>query len=370
MPLWLDGVAGHFAMPVWFAGLAVILQLGGAALFNLATPILFRDRPLLSLARGAMAVAGVAYMLALIPNAFIFIFALFLSGAALGVGLNVTNRLMGSTEHVQHGYALFVLMEVIVATLLFLSGSVLIERFGLVAVFAELALMAGVAIVLLFRLPIAGVMARTESQKGATALSRAGFVGLAAFGCFFIGQATINSFMPVIGQLAGLSQAAANQAIGLGMPFGFFGGMLARIVGERVRPMVPVIFVITLLACVAPALAIVHDASFFRIGVIVLACSTMFVVPYFFAQLGAFDHGGRFTSFGPAMMLAGLAVGPSSAVLLRSWFGIGAVGVFSAVMLVIGGLAFVLAVRSGARATYATTSPAKTAPGPLAEQEP
>ncbi|MGD9809847.1 MAG: hypothetical protein AB7U35_00755, partial [Sphingobium sp.] len=335
----------HFGMPSWFAGITVALQLGGAALFNLSAPRLFRGRQLLPLARGAMVVAGAAYLLALVPNPAIFLVAALISGSALGVVLNVINRLMGSAEHVQHGYAMFVLMEVVVATLLFLIGAALIERLGLIFIFAETAAATGIALLLLMHLPIDGAMPHEVGETDPDARPYAGFMGLAAFALFFIGQATINSFMPVVGQAAGLSPAASNQIIGLGMPFGLAGGLLARIAGERLKPVIPVLVVITLLACAAPMLAFLQDVSIFRVGVILLACSTMFVVPYFFAQLGAFDHMGRFTGFGPAMMLTGLAIGPSIAVLLRGSFGIGMVGIFASMMLMLGGLAFLGALR-------------------------
>jgi hypothetical protein len=349
MPLWLGDIAGHFGMPAWFAGVAVAVQLGAAALFNLATPLLFRNMLLLPLARWAMAIAGVGYLLALVPSPAVFLIAALVSGAALGTSLNVINRLMGSNEHVQHGYALFVLMEVIIATFLFLTGAALIERFGLMAIFVEVATAAGLALLLLLHFPVGADMPSAVGQTDPSANKRAGFIGLAAFACFFVGQATINSFMPVIGQATGLSAAAANQVIGLGMPFGFLGGMLARLVGERVRSVLPVIGVTVLLACIAPSLTFIRDPSIFRVGAIALACSTMFVVPYFFAQLGTSDRSGRFTAFGPAMMLTGLAIGPGIAVVLKSWFGIGAVGLFSSAMLMLGGCAALLAMQTAAR---------------------
>ena len=348
MPLWLGDIAGHFGMPAWFAGVAVAIQLGSAALFNLATPLLFRSMRLLSLARVAMAVAGIAFLLALVPSPLVFLIAALISGGALGVSLNVINRLMGSNEHVQHGYALFVLMEVIIATFLFLTGAALIERFGLMAIFVEVAAAAGLAFLLLLHFPVGSDMPSDVGQTDPSANPRAGVIGLVAFACFFVGQATINSFMPVIGQASGLSSAAANQVIGLGMPFGFLGGMLARLVGERVRPVLPVIGVTLLLACIAPSLALMPDPSIFRVGAIALSCATMFVVPYFFAQLGASDHSGRFTAFGPAMMLIGLAIGPGIAVVLKSWFGIGAVGLFSSAMLALSGCASLFALQATA----------------------
>jgi hypothetical protein len=111
-------------------------------------------------------------------------------------------------------------------------------------------------------------------------------------------------------------------------------------VGERVRPVVPVTVSVILLACTALLLAAAPSRVMFIIGVVVLAITTLFSLPYFFAQLGSFDRNGRYTSFGPAMMLVGLALGPSSAVLLQANIGLAAVGFFSAGLLAVGGICF------------------------------
>ena len=130
MPLWLANIAGHFAMPAAFASQAVLAQIGSAALFNILTPTLFRAADPLNVARGALLMAALAYFFAMTASPFQFLSACLVCGSALGVLLNMTNRLMGSSGQVQKGYAVFVLVEVCFATLLFVSGAALIERIG------------------------------------------------------------------------------------------------------------------------------------------------------------------------------------------------------------------------------------------------
>jgi predicted MFS family arabinose efflux permease len=141
------------------------------------------------------------------------------------------------------------------------------------------------------------------------------------------------------------------------MPAGFVGAILARVIGERVAPIVPVAVVVVVLAAVAVPLAIAPTVPLFVAGVIALAIGTLFSLPYFFAQLGAFDRAGRYTGFGPAMMLIGLAVGPSSAVMLSARFGLSAVGLFSAALLVLGGIGFAFASRGRVQANSARDYP-------------
>jgi predicted MFS family arabinose efflux permease len=335
-------------------------QLGGAAAFNLAAPLLLRGRSPILAARWSLAVAAAGYLLAITASPALFIAACLICGSALGVVLNVTNKLMGSAEHVQKGYAVFVLIEVFFATFLFLTGTVLIAHFGLLAVFPAVSVAALVAIGV-----FPGLAGQPEASAPVAAARpaphrRRGLLGLAAFGLFFIGQATLNSFMPQIGQATALSAEHANQVIGLGMPFGFLGAMLARLVGERVKPIAPISLVVVVLALVAPLLTGSPSLPIFIASVIALAISTIFSVPYFFAQLGAVDRSGRYASFGPAMMLTGLAIGPSAAVLLNASFGLAAVGLFSSALLLSGGVCFALSALPARRGGTGVDYPKQT----------
>lgn len=343
MPLWLGSIAGHLAMPPWFASAAVVALLGAAALFNLATPILFRATALLPLARASMVVIALAYLLATVRSPAPFIIACLVTGAALGVLLNVTNRLMGSHEHVQKGYAIFQLVEICFATTLFLSCTAIIAAFGLSAMFPLTATTALIGLVLLHRLPLDAAMPTAMAETEGPAHRGRAIVTLIAFGLFFIGQATINSFMPIIGQAAGLDAERAGQMVGIGMPFGFAGALLARMIGERISPLMAVGLTIVVLAVAAPCVTYAPSVALFMATVILLFAFTIFSVPYFFAQLGALDRHGRYTAFGPAMMLAGLAIGPSAAVLIDSRIGLAGVGIFASCFLLLSGGAFAFA---------------------------
>nr|WP_047168639.1 hypothetical protein [Sphingomonas sp. Y57] len=343
MPLWLGTIAGHLSMPPWFASAAVLSLLGAAALFNLATPLIFRTVALLPLARASLAVAALAYLLATIRSPVPFILACLVTGAALGTLLNVTNRLMGSHEHVQKGYAIFQLIEICFATALFLGCTTMIASFGLSAMFPLTALTAPLGLLLLHRLPLGrampAVMGETEGprQRGRAVIT------LIAFGLFFIGQAMINSFMPIIGQAAGLGAERAGQMVGIGMPFGFAGALLARMIGERISPTMAIALTVLVLAIAAPCVTFAPGVALFMTTVILLFAFTIFSVPYFFAQLGKLDRHGRYTAFGPSMMLTGLAIGPSAAVLIQSRIGLPAVGVFASIFLFMAGATFALA---------------------------
>lgn len=342
LPLWIGGIATEFDRAPWFAGLAALFQIGGAAAMNLATPLLFRTVAPIRLARAALIVAAIAYLVAAVHLPILFLAACLISGCALGTVLNVTNRLMGSAEHVQRGYATFILIEVAYATSLFLVCAALIVRYGLLAIFPAVSVVAVVAWVLLHA---ASTHAAPPSKRAGSVLAPAGnrwraFLCLGAFALFFIGQAALNAFMPTIGQAAGLDAPHARQVIGLGMPFGFAGAGLARLVGERVRPVLAVVLIAGMLGCAAPFLTTAPNPAAFMAGVVMLALSTTFVVPYFFAQLGALDRDGRYAALGPAMMLCGIAIGPAISVMLQAQLGLVAVGMFACLLLLSGAAAF------------------------------
>lgn len=347
MPLWLGGIAHAMHMPAWFAGVAVLAQIGGAALFNLLAPVLLRDAMPLPVARLALMIAAAGYLLAAVPSPVIFLLGCLISGSAMGVVLNVTNRLMGSAEHVQQGYAIFVMIEVCFACAMFLVGAALIARFGLFSLFAAVSATVAAACALLARLPVDRAVAIAAAPIGDRARA---ILALGAFGLFFIGQSALNAFMPTIGVAAGFGVYGASRAIGYGMIFALLGAGLARLIGERVEPFVPIIAVVLVLAGLGPALTLHPNAPIFLTGIVVLGISTMFSVPYFFAQLGALDRGGRYAAFGPAMMLSGIALGPSIAVLLDARFGLFAVGLFATTLVLLGGAGTVMAAprrRSG-----------------------
>lgn len=338
MPLWLGRISDQFEAPPWFAGLSVLTLVGGAALLNLATPLLFRAAQPLLLARAALIGAAAGQLLCTADTPLSFIAGSLVAGGSFGVLLNVTNRLMGSVDHVQRGYSIFVLIEVCFATLLFLGCSELMARSGPLSVFWVMSAIAMVGIPIIGRLP-SGLQ---PSVRGGSAgpVSLAAILGLTSLALFFVGQATLNSYMPSIGRAIGLDPASAGRIIGLAMPFGFVGALLARAIGEHVSPIIAVGLVTVLLAGFASLVTFSPATPAFIAAMIVLAVSTMFSVPYFFALLGGQDAHGRYTSLGPAMMLIGVGLGPTAAVLLDASAGLKAVGLFSSALLLLSGAAF------------------------------
>ena len=339
MPLWLGVVSDRFGMPAWFAGAAVLTLVGSAAAANLLASRLLALRWLTPIARTVLVVAAAGQLITALGSPVAFLVGCLVVGTASGTLLNITNRTMGSLAHVQRSYALFVIIEVCVATCLFVGCSELAARYGPLAMFPALAALT------LAGIPILGGLLRLLAPPAAE-VTRSGppavsaVLGLLALALFFVGQATLNSFMPAIGHAMGLDAASAGRVIGLGMPFGLAGALLAGWLGERVRPLAVIGTAVALLAVAGLLLTATPALPVFAGSVVVLAVSTMLCVPYFFAGLGSHDAHGRYTALGPAMMLAGVGSGPAVAVMLNGWAGLPAVGLFSAVLLFVSGVTF------------------------------
>jgi hypothetical protein len=106
VPLWVGSVAAHFGYPSWGAGAVATAQLACAALLNAAIPWLFRGAHLKKLAFVAAAVALLGNGLAWLGSSSLFIAGCLLCGAAFGVLLNVTNRLVAGSSSPQRGNAI------------------------------------------------------------------------------------------------------------------------------------------------------------------------------------------------------------------------------------------------------------------------
>ena len=113
VPIWVASAGAHFGFPSWGAGAVATGQLACAALLNATTPWLFRGAHLKKLAFVAAAVAFLGNGLAWLGSSPVFIAGCLLCGAAFGVLLNVTNRLVASSSAPQRGYAVVQLVEVL-----------------------------------------------------------------------------------------------------------------------------------------------------------------------------------------------------------------------------------------------------------------
>lgn len=345
VPLWVGNIPGHLSVGLWFGGLAAAAQLAASAVANLATPFLFPHAAPLALARRALVAAALAYLLTLAGTPIAFVCACIAGGAALGVVLNATNRILAGSHDVQKGYSLFQLIEVCFGASLFAISAVASGRFGVDAVFLVLVTVFLAGLLLLHRLPIEDLLVPQTLRRRSSVNRLPAILALTALAVFFIGQSAINSYMLPIGRAMGIPTATITNVVAASMVFAFTGALLARIVGERFGAVPPVIAVAAVLALTFILLTSSTTLPVFVVGSACLNFGTIFAVPYFFTLLAKLDRSGRYVSVAPAFLLGGVAVGPALAVYASERYGLPQLGAMAAAFVILAALLFATCAR-------------------------
>lgn len=318
VPLWLGGVGAHFGFPSWGAGALATGQLACAALFNAATPWMFPRTHLRKLAFVAAGIALVGNGLAWLGSTWVFIAGCLLCGAAFGVLLNVTNRLVASSSAPQRGYAIVQLVEVLFCIGFFLAVPPIIERFGILSVFATLAALCAVVFFLLAGAAVGPQQSASQvKQSSAPPNTGAALLTLCAAAVLFAGQSSVNSSLVPIGAAAGLSIVWVGRVISLGLLASLAGAAIARGLGERAGLLLPLLAGAAVLGCDMLVVTLGGGAAVFIGGAIVLFMSIVFLLPYVYALLAELDKAGRWASIAPGFVLTGWALGPGIAGIVN-----------------------------------------------------
>jgi hypothetical protein len=328
VPIWVGSVGVHFGFPSWGAGALATAQLACAALFNAATPWLFRGAHLRRLAFVAAAAALLGNVLAWVGSSSVFIAGCLLCGAGFGVLLNVTNRLIASSSAAQRGYAVIQVVEVLFCIGFFLAVPLITERFGILSVFATLAVLCAGVFLLLAGVPVSALggseaapraaaagsaLPAAKSKRGDVPNIGAAVLSLCAAALLFAGQSSVNASLVSIGAAVGLNVVWVGRVISLGLLASLAGAIFARALGERAGVLLPLLAGAGVLACDMLVVTLGGGAAAFIGGAIILFMSTVFLLPYVYALLAGLDRAGRWASIAPGFILTGWALGPGIA---------------------------------------------------------
>jgi hypothetical protein len=314
VPIWVGSLGDHFGFPSWGAGAVATAQLVCAALLNAATPWLFPRAHLRKLAFVAAGVALLGNGLAWLGSTSVFIAGCLLCGAAFGVLLNVTNRLVAASSAAQRGYAIVQVVEVLFCIGFYLAVPLITERFGILAIFAALAALCAAVYPLLAGVPV-GAPSSTQQRSArahrtAPPNTGAAVLGLCAAVLLFAGQSSVNASLVSIGAAAGLNVLWVGRVISLGLLASLAGAIFARGLGERIGLLLPLLVGAGVLGGAMLVVTLGGGAVAFIGGAIVLFMGIVFVVPYIYALLAGLDQAGRWASIAPGFVLTGWALGP------------------------------------------------------------
>jgi hypothetical protein len=327
IPFWVSDVGKLLELPIWWGAAVATLQLACAAVLNALTPWLFSKMQPRQLGPIAALVSFGGCAAALIPNAYTFLVGCAVGGAGFGVLLNSTNRLIATCGTVQRAYAVFQVTETVFGVTFFMLAPLLLRQFGVPAVFSTLAVMALLAFVLLTTLPTPS--RESDVTSGSAADNR--HIGAAALVLFALmmycmGYNVVGSFLVVIGRTIGLEATQIGRIMSLGLGAGLVGAVTARLLGERLGIVVPVVVSAAILIVDLLILATTSSSDVFTIAVVIMFVCSVFVVPYFMTKLAFIGDAGRWASIGPAFVLAGIALAPSIAAYVSTTRNLAALG--------------------------------------------
>ena len=278
----------------------------------------------------AAAVAMLGNGLAWLGSSSAFIAGCLLCGAGFGVLLNVTNRLVAGSSAPQRGYAIVQLVEVLFCIGFFLGVPLITERFGILSVFAALAVLCMGVFLLLAGVPVSvpggsevtapndapvSTQGRVVKSKrnGAPPNMPAAALTLCAAALLFAGYSSVSSSLVSIGAAVGLNILWVGRVMAFGLFASLGGAIFARGLGERAGLLLPLLAGAGVLGSDMLVVTLGGGAAAFIGGAIVMFVGTVFLLPYIYALLAGLDSAGRWASIAPGFVLTGVALGPAIA---------------------------------------------------------
>lgn len=355
VPLWVGGMSSHLGLPSWGAGAVATGQLTCAALLNAMTPWLFRGTHLRILAFVGAAIALLGNGLAWLGSPSAFIAGCLFGGAGFGVLLNVTNRLVAGSSAPQQGYATVQLVEVLFCIGFFLCVPPIIERCGILSVFAVLATLCAGVFLLLAGVPVSGsteVAARKKS--GLPPNTAPAVLSLCAAALLFAGYSAVSSSLVSIGAAVGMSLLWVGRIMALGLLSSLGGAIFARGMGERAGVLLPLLAGAGVVGADMLVLTLGRGPYGFIGGSLLLFMGMVFVSPYIYTLLAGLDKAGRWASIAPGFVLTGVAFGPGIAGIVTHGIDFRVLGITAMTCIIV---AMTLLV--GAQRLHLRTAPAR-----------
>lgn len=240
--------------------------------------------------------------------------------AGLGLGLLAGGMTswFGRHEHAERGFGMSVMLQFLLAALLFAVIPSLEPWFGDASVYVALLALGAVAVILhpLFNLnggalpltPDANAKADSRKQTPITI----SILAVLAFALFELAVVGLWSYMLRYAELSGLPAAAASRILAFSSLCGIPGTFLVLLLGRRYGRLWPLL--ISLAVYVLPTIAFVlmRASSIVLItGLVLQNIAWAFAAPYFQAVQASLDRTGRLAVWGMLVASAGAGFGPA-----------------------------------------------------------
>jgi MFS family permease len=282
-----------------------------------------------------------------------------LAGLGAGLALTVGNRLGAMAADPDAMFAKFGFVNVLFGVVLLWALQPLAALAGDATSFLLLLLAALAMLPLLGAIPAPPAAEATATQQAAEvapgALRRIGLIAAATFAVGLC-SGVMWAYYAVIGEQAGLDNAAVESAISAAIFAAGVATVLASAIGGRFGRAAPIAVGLAVMAGAVLVLSHHPNATGFRIATCFNMAMIYFLLPYFLGAGSAEDGGKGAAYVGSAFFLSG-AASPVVGGLLVESAGIGIVGSGVAAVAVVVALLFVYLERRGAAAALAPLAP-------------
>jgi predicted MFS family arabinose efflux permease len=219
----------------------------------------------------------------------------------------------GRSKQVDRNFSFYLICQLVFAAAALQWMPTFSIRLGVGGVFALLATLFAMALLLLRYLPSAN-----ESSSGHLHRARAGsaaWIGLAATLIYFVAQGAVWAYLELIGERGGIGRQAVATGVAVSTLVGLAGPTTAAALGPRFGRVAPLFVGL----CMSLAALYLLSSSLDSIRFVGAAClfnvAWNFIAPYQIASIAAADRSGRVVGWAASASLAGLAIGPLVAAL-------------------------------------------------------
>ena len=234
----------------------------------------------------------------------------FSAGLGAGAVLSIVMASVGQTRQPDRNIAIAIATQVALGSAGLAGLPYLIDVFGLSSVYLLFAILALLALPLVYQLPTSSDSEMSKQDQSQRGSSVNGWLGLAASSIFFLGQGAFWAYIGQIGASAGLSVSYVSKVLALGAIVGFVSALLASWVGHRYGRIKP-IAISSLAMCIAVVLLKGKpDSTLFMLACQMYFFFWNFSIAFQVGVVVSVDQGGRAAVSIPAFQAIGLASGP------------------------------------------------------------
>lgn len=345
MPVWVGHLPPPPNWPSWYGGAVASLQLAALTIGNLTARGVVGACPPRRFAPVAALVVGAGFLLMSADAPIAAIPGALTSGLACGFLLASANAIAACLPRPQPAFAMLQITLVALGMALFFVLPRLLAARGVAVVFIVLAAAAALASPAFRLLPARS--ARKDGDGARLSAPRSSALRpltlLLALAILLASQTALTACLLPAGRRIGLNLAGIGTALSIAAALCLLAPVAARTLGERLGTLPPLLAGALALAVTAMLVMRAPSPVWFCALAAALMGLPVFILPYVLALLARFGDAGRWSAIGPGFMMAGAAVGPASAEMLRAHITLEALGLMMALPIAAAAATFAIA---------------------------